>query len=271
MSESLAAWEAAAPGWERQRDEVWAASRVIGEKLVEALDPQPGQTILELAAGAGDTGFAAARRLRPDGKLLSTDFAPSMVAAAQRRAAELGIDNAEFRCLDAQDLDLPDASVDGVICRWGYMLMPDPGRALRETRRVLRPGGRLAFSVWAGGEDNPWAAVIGRTMVELGVVPLPQPGEPGIFALADPERIRELVAAAGFGEPALERVEMAWDYGSFDGWWAFTMELAGALSATISKLHPEEQQRVRAAVGERAKRFAPDYVVPGVCWNVTTS
>jgi SAM-dependent methyltransferase len=271
MSESLSAWEAAAPGWERQREEVWSASRVVGEKLVDGLDPRPGQTILELAAGAGDTGFLAARRVGPEGKLLSTDFAAGMVSAARRRAEELGIDNAEFRRLDAQQLDLPDASIDGVLCRWGYMLMPDPAAAFAETRRVLRPGGRLVFSVWAGPEQNPWAATIGRTMIELGFVPAPQPGEPGIFALADPGRIRELLAAAGFEEPRIEPVEMAWSYGSFDGWWRFTLELAGALAAVIATLTPEQVGAVRATAAERAERFAPDYVVPGVCWNVTSA
>jgi SAM-dependent methyltransferase len=271
MSESLTAWEAAAPGWEREREAVWAASHVVGERLVDALDPQPGQTILELAAGAGDTGFTAARRLGPEGRLLSTDFSPRMVEAARRRARELGIENVEFHRIDAQAIDLPDASVDGVLCRWGYMLMPDPAAAFAETRRVLRAGGRLAFSVWAGGDVNPWASTIGRTMVELGVVPPPQSGDPGIFALADPDRIRAVVVAAGFAEPEIERVEMEWSYGSFDGWWRFTLELAGALAAVIARLSPEEQVRVRAAAERNAERFAPDYVVPGLCLNVTAS
>jgi SAM-dependent methyltransferase len=239
--------------------------------MVDALDPQTGETVLELAAGAGDTGFVAARRLGPTGRLLTTDFAPRMVEAARRRAAELGIGNAEIRRMDAQALDLPDASVDGVLCRWGYMLMPDPAAAFAESRRVLRPGGRLVFSVWAGPEANPWAATIGRTMVDLGFVPAPQPGEPGIFALADPDRVRELVRGAGFAEPEIEPVEMAWDYGSFDGWWSFTLELAGALSAVIAKLAPEQVVDVRAQAAARASRFAPEYIVPGLCWVVTTS
>ena len=271
MSESLTAWEAAAPGWERERDAVWAASHVVGERLVDALDPRPGQTVLELAAGAGDTGFTAARRLGPTGRLLSTDFSPRMLEAARRRARELGVENVEFQRVDAQAIPLPDESVDGVLCRWGYMLMPDPAAAFAETRRVLRAGGRLVFSVWADGDANPWASTIGRTMVELGVVPQPQPDDPGIFALASPDRIRELVVGAGFAEPEIERVEMSWSYGSFDGWWRFTLELAGALAAIVAQLAPEERVQVRAAAERNAERFAPDYVVPGVCLNVTTS
>jgi SAM-dependent methyltransferase len=271
MSNLLETWERAAPGWERERDKVWAASQVVGQRMVDALDPRPGQVILELAAGPGDTGFSAARRIRPDGRLLSTDFSPRMVEAARRRAAELGIDNADFLTIDAQAIALPDASVDGVLCRWGYMLMSEPKAALTETRRVLRPGGKLVFSVWADAEANPWASVIGRTMVELGVVPPPQPGEPGIFALAQPDRIRDLVRDAGFADPEIERVEMAWTYGSFAEWWRFTLELAGALAATIDQLTPVEQARVRATAERTAASFGPDYVVPGACLNVLTS
>ena len=80
----------------------------VGEWLVDALDPQPGETVLELAAGVGDTGFAAARRLGPEGRLITTDFSDQMVEAARRRADELGVSNAEFRTLDAERMDLDD-------------------------------------------------------------------------------------------------------------------------------------------------------------------
>ena len=158
-------WERMAPGWEDRRDWVWEASRSVGEWMVDRLCPQRGQTLLELAAGAGDTGFAAVARLGGDGRLISTDFSSRMIQAAQRRAAELGLDNVEFRAMDAERMDLGDDSVDGVLCRWGYMLMADPQTALRETRRVLRDKGRLVFSVWAAPEHNLWASVPARVLV----------------------------------------------------------------------------------------------------------
>jgi ubiquinone/menaquinone biosynthesis C-methylase UbiE len=111
-------WERMAPGWEERRDWVWEASRAVGEWMVDRLAPQPGQTLLELAAGAGDTGFAAIARLAGEGRLISTDFSPRMVKAAQRRAAELGLTNIEFRVMDAERMDLAEDSVDGVLCRW---------------------------------------------------------------------------------------------------------------------------------------------------------
>src|SRR4029077_20985188 len=129
---------------------------------------------------------------------LVTDFAPRMVVAARRRAAELGIANADCRELNAERMTLESGSVDGVVCRWGYMLMPGPAAAFAETYRVLRPGGRLAFSVFGAPEHNPWASVVGRVLVSGGHRAPPAPTAPGIFALSDPTRVQELLSRAGF-------------------------------------------------------------------------
>ena len=142
---SRAVWDAVATGWYTQREELWKSTRPVSEWMVRKLDPQPGDTVLELAAGLGDTGLMAARLVGESGRVIITDFAPEMVAAARRRAEEMGVENAEFRVLDAERMDLETDSVDGVLCRWGYMLMTNPAKAFAETRRVLRPGGAASF------------------------------------------------------------------------------------------------------------------------------
>src|ERR687896_1741169 len=111
----------------------------------QGFDPQPGETILELAAGTGDTGFDAAERLGAEGRLISSDFSPAMLDEAQKRGVERGVENVEYRVIDATKVALEDDSVDGVLCRFGYMLMTDVEAALSETRRGLRPGGKLAL------------------------------------------------------------------------------------------------------------------------------
>jgi ubiquinone/menaquinone biosynthesis C-methylase UbiE len=129
-----------ATGWYTQREDLWKNSRPVSEWMVRKLDPQPGDTVLELAAGLGDTGFMAARLVGESGRVIITDFAPEMVAAARQRAEEMDVGNAEFRTLDVERMDLEMNSVGGVLCRWGYMLMINPAAAFAETRRVLRPG-----------------------------------------------------------------------------------------------------------------------------------
>ncbi len=186
-------WETMAPGWEKWRAPIEATSLPVREWMIRELAPRPGDTILELAAGFGDTGQAAAEIVGESGRVISTDFSPTMVDIARRRGDELGLTNVEYRVMDAERIELEDDSVDGVLCRWGYMLMPDPAAALAETRRVLQPAGRLTLAVWREAERNPWISIVGRMLLARGHVPPPEPGAPGMFTMARDERIRELL------------------------------------------------------------------------------
>jgi SAM-dependent methyltransferase len=266
---SLEIWEAMAQGWERHRVFLWEASRPVSRSMLAGLDPQGGQTILELAAGTGETGFEAARAIAPGGRLIQTDFSPAMVEAARRGTARLGLDNVEHRVMDAEHIDLDDDSVDGVLCRWGYMLMADPSAAMAETRRVLREGGRLALSVWGAPERNPWAAVPGRALMDHSGEPPPGPDEPGIFALADPGRLRSLIRTAGFGEPRLEDVEVNLHFDDFDAVWRFVTELAGGIALALKAMPEGDRDAVRELTerGMQPFRSYGGIELPGVALN----
>ncbi len=270
--QSRAAWGAVAPGWHAQREVLWKSSRPVSEWMVRRLDPQPGDTVLELAAGLGDTGLMTTRLVGEAGRVIVTDFTPEMIAAARQRAEELGVHNAEFRVLDAEHMDLETDSVDGVLCRWAYMLMIDPAAAFAETRRVLRLGGRLAFSVWAARERNPVLSLVGTVLVELGHIPPPDPEAPGAFAMADPGRIRELVVGAGFAEPEIEEVSFRWPFADRDAYWRYLTETSASASPVLRALSPEEQDKVRERVHEAARPFqsGEGYDFPAVCLNAVT-
>jgi SAM-dependent methyltransferase len=179
-----------------------------------------------------------------------------MVAVAARHAHGLGVENAEFRVLDAERIELADDAVDGVLCRWGYMLMADPAAALAETYRVLRRGGRLSCAVFGDPGQNPWAALPARVLQEHGHMPPPQAGAPGIFALADPERLRGLFAQAGFSEPQIDEVQFTWRFDDADDYWDFLTGSAGALAVVIERLEQDERARVRHEIAELAAPFA---------------
>jgi ubiquinone/menaquinone biosynthesis C-methylase UbiE len=266
---SLENWDRIAPNWESERDFVMSSTGVVSERLVERLDPQPGNTVLDIAAGTGDTGFMAAERIGEDGRLVSTDFAPAMVEAAKRNGAAQGLDNVEHRVLDAENMDLDDDSFDRVVARWGYMLMADPAAALAETRRVLRDDGRLSFAVWARPDQNLWASIPAMVLVERGLIPPPEPGAPGIFAMADPDRIRELVTGAGFGEPDIEQVEVEWRYDEVDAHWKFTLKLAGPLADVISRLDEDERESIRTEVRSKIEPLMQSGEVSGITHVVT--
>jgi ubiquinone/menaquinone biosynthesis C-methylase UbiE len=259
-----------APGWEERNEWMTDLTGAVNEWIVAQADPQPGQTILDVAAGPGDLGFRVAERVGPEGKVLSTDFAPEMVEVARRVGAARGAGNVEYRVLDAERMDLDDDSVDAIVCRWGYMLMADPAAALRESRRVLRDGGALALAVWAAPDRNPWAALPAMTLVQRGHVPPPEPGAPGIFAMADPELIRSLVTGAGFGEPRIEEIAFEFRYQDFDEVWAVLIKLAGPIARVLKSLPDDERQATRDAIEETVAPFRADdgsYSTPALCWG----
>jgi ubiquinone/menaquinone biosynthesis C-methylase UbiE len=264
-------WGQMAAGWADRREWMNDITGRVNEWLAEKADPQPGQTILDIAAGMGDLGFRVAERVGDEGHVISTDFAPEMVDAARRNGEARGLTNVEYRVLDAESMDLDDDSVDGVVCRWGYMLMADPGAALEQTRRVLRDGGPLAFAVWGTPERNPWAAVPGMTIVQRGHMPPPEPGAPGIFALGDPGRIRELVTGAGFGEPELEEITVDFRYADFDDLWDTLLRLTGPLARVLRVLPDDERQATRAAIMDNLSPYRQEdgsYSAPGATWGV---
>ena len=254
-----------APGWERRRAQLEEAMTPVREWLVRELAPRPGDTVLELGAGPGDTGFTAAAIVGERGRLISTDFSPDMVDVARRRGAELGLDNVDYRVMDAERIELDSGSVDGVLCQSGYMLMPDPAAALSETRRVLRAGGRLALSVWGSPEDNPWASVPGRILVERGHMPAPEPGAPGVFSMAG-ERTRALLEGAGFTAVRTEEVGMRWVFNDLEDYERWLTEVAGAFAMAIRGLSEGEREAFRTRLEGAVRPFAVDgrYEIPGV-------
>jgi SAM-dependent methyltransferase len=247
-AESRDRWERAAAGWQSERAAFQRSAEPVSRWLVDAIDPQPGQTILELAAGAGDTGLLAAERVGPEGGVIITDGAEAMVDVARARAEEVGARNVELRAMEAEWIDLAAASVDGVMSRWGYMLLADPEAALRETRRVLRPGGRVALAVWDAPEANPWLAVQGREAVRAGLWEAPQRGDPGPFALADRERLEELLATAGFADVEIDGLDLTFEAPSLDAWWEHTRRQSTWLSDALARLSPAEHYAFRDAV-----------------------
>jgi SAM-dependent methyltransferase len=255
-------WRSVADGWGRRRGEMWEATQPVSERMVELLAPQPGDTVLELAGGSGDTGFLAAERIGRSGRLIESDFVEEIVHNARRRGAELELENAEFQVIDAEAIGLPDESVDGVLCRWGFMLASDPAAALAETRRVLRPNGRVAFAVWGTPDENLWASTVGRVLVEHGLVPPPEPDTPGPFRLGDRERVKALVAGAGLDLAAHEDLEVEFRYDDADDFWETTLDVSQALRAAAASGDVAAVAAARTDLGERLEAFrAGDSIV----------
>jgi ubiquinone/menaquinone biosynthesis C-methylase UbiE len=272
--ESRERWARAAAGWEARADWFHAQTLPVAAWLVEAVDPQPGQTILDLAAGVGDTGFLAAELIQPGGTLITADFSPDMLSAAQRRAQRLGVTNARFRQMDANlPLDQPAASLDGVLCRWGYMLLNDGEDALRETRRTLKRGAAVALAAWTAADENLWSAAPGWILERRGVLG-PAPPGPGQFAWAEPGAVADHMEAAGFVEPRVERIALDFRFADVDEWWTHVIQTSARVGEADRGLGFATRSDVLADLERAAEPFEqPDgtLVIPGATWVATAT
>jgi SAM-dependent methyltransferase len=257
-SASLQSWSTVAPAWVELISKVDRQLRRAAEWMVAAVDLQPGDRVLELAGGPGTISLAAAEAVGQDGRVTCTDFAEPMVEAARQRAAAEGAANTEHRVMDAEAIDLPDGAVDVVLCRMGYMLMADPAQAIRESARVLAPGGRLALAVWSDAQANPWAAIPMRAIMQHLGSPPPPPDAPGLFALADAERLRSLLTDAGLSAVRTELLDDVVEYESPEAWLGVTGRLAGPVRALLDNLDDDGRAAISAAVAQASAPFRQD-------------
>ena len=258
--------EAIAPTWERRRAEIEAAIAPVRQWMLRELAPCAGDTVLELGAGVGDTGFDAAEIAGEPGRLISTDFSPAMVAAARRRGAERGLDNVEYRVMDAERIELDDDSVDGVLCRLAYMLMPEPDAALAETRRVLRPGGRVALAVWGALERNPYFTIVAGVLGAHGHLPPLDPSGIPAVSMASADRTSSRLASAGFSRVRTEEVSVHFEVPDPAGYLSLVADTAGPIGLVLRGVPATDRAAIEAAVAEPLARFSTGrgYEIPGV-------
>jgi len=235
-------------------------------RLLELAALRPGDRVLELACGAGGLGLAAAERVAPGGDVVLSDVVEEMTSIAAARANALGLDNASTCVLDLDCIDQPDASFEVVLCREGLMFASDHARAAGEISRILRPGGRVALSVWASRERNPWLGLVFDAVSAQVGAPMPPPGMHGPFSLDDADHLAGLFSGAGLTDVVVTELETPLHVASFDEWWTRTSALAGPLTNILSALPADAAQALRARVQETARAYetAAGLEFPGV-------
>jgi ubiquinone/menaquinone biosynthesis C-methylase UbiE len=259
-------WSAVAPGWERNADFIDSRTADLTATMLDAVALEPGDRVLELACGPGGLGLAAAERVGSQGEIVLSDVVPAMTEIAAARAMDRGLGNVSTLDLDLERIDQPDESYDAVLCREGIMLVPDPKQAAMEVRRVLKPGGRAAVSVWGPQERNPWlGAMLGAVGAQLGGT-FPPPGMPGPFALDGRDKLLTVLSDAGFEDIDVSEVEAPWRGASFDQWWQVTSALAGPLAKVLEAQPPEAVEGIRSHAREALAGYetADGLEIPGV-------
>jgi SAM-dependent methyltransferase len=201
----------AGPTWVRFQERLDAQIEPHGALALAALGPRAGERVLDVGCGCGTTSLELAARVGAKGEVVGVDISAPMLARAEERACEAGVTHLRFLQADAQTGALPEARFDAVFSRFGVMFFEEPEAAFANLRQALQPGGRLAFVSWQAPDRNPWVTTpMAAVAPLLEMPPPPPPGSPGMFGLADPERVRAVLAAAGFEDVAVraETVEM---------------------------------------------------------------
>lgn len=247
-------WENVAPAWHRWWPIIETGAQPVSEALLDMAALAPGNRVLDLASGIGEPAAGAARRVGPEGRVIATDLAPAMVARGQQRARQLGLDNLEFRVMDAGAPDLAAASVEAVLCRWGLMFVADLPATLAGLHDLLVPDGRLATSVWAAQEKVPSISLPGRAMKEFLDLPPPGDDERTPFQLADIDALEAALAAAGFVDLERRDVVVTFDFPSAEDYLAFTKG-ASRIERRIAHIDAERRAAAWRALAEALGAF----------------
>jgi SAM-dependent methyltransferase len=266
-------WAEVADGWGEHANHVDERSARLTEDMLDRARLVPGDRVLDLACGPGGAGLAAAQRIAPTGEVVLSDVAAEMTAIAAARAQTRGLTNVSTRVLDLEQIAEADASFDVVLCREGLMLVPDPARALRETRRVLRPGGRVALAVWGPRERNPWLSVMfDAVSAQLGC-PVPPTGIPGPFSLQDRDKLAALLAEAGLSHVEVSEAQVPLRANSFEEWWTARCALAGPLTKILASVPDETAEAIRNRAREATRPYdtADGLEFPGVALLATAT
>jgi len=230
-------WASAAAGWRRRDELLRKGAAPVTERMLELSGISSGSRLLDIASGTGEPAISAAQIVGESGKVIGTDLVDEMLAIAREKTAKAELGNIEFHCIDAETLDFAAASFDAVTIRWGLMFMPEPLTCLAAAHKALKQNGRISLACWTALEKNPFVGVLIKTLSNYMDIPVPPPGTPGIFAFADPERLRDVLASAGFRNIVLE--EMAIDVIEVaDGraYWQAISDLAAPVMALINQL-----------------------------------
>jgi ubiquinone/menaquinone biosynthesis C-methylase UbiE len=240
-------WNKISSGWKKWDGMTMDFLKPMGDEIIRVLQPSGGDIVLDIAAGTGEPGLTIAQMLN-GGKVYITDIAEKMVEISRENALHRGIDNVEALTCDVSELPFPDNTFDAISCRFGFMFFPDMELAAREMNRVLKPGGRMATSVWNVSEKNFWVTAIMGSINKNIQMPSPVPGAPSMFRCAADGFMTDLLLKTGFKNISETEIYGKLDCGNAEGYWNFMNEVAGPVAAALSNVDNDIKVKIKAEV-----------------------
>ncbi|MDZ4794892.1 MAG: methyltransferase domain-containing protein [Bacteroidota bacterium] len=252
-------WNKFSAGWKKWDVLTMDFLKPMGDEIIASIKPAGRQTILDIAAGTGEPGLTIATMLE-GGSVTITDLSEDMLLIAKENAAGRGILNIETMACDVCDLPFPDNSFDAISCRFGFMFFPDMQLAANEMARVLKPGGRIATSVWNVPEKNFWVTAMMGTIYKYMELPTPPPGAPGMFRCAQPGLMKGIFEKAGFRNVTEKEVASTLNSGTVDTYWNMMTEIGAPIVAALSKADDTTRQKIKKEVFELVHQKYPGTV-----------
>jgi SAM-dependent methyltransferase len=239
-------WNAAAgPTWAELQEPLDRQLAPLGRAAMAALAPQAGERILDIGCGAGETSLELGAAVAPGGQVIGADISATLLEVARRRAE--GATGVSFIEADAQTWPFEPASFDAMFSRFGVMFFADPAAAFRNILLALKPGGRIAFVCWRSPMDNPIMTLPMMAAAQhLPPPPPPEPGAPGPFGFADPERVRAILGDAGFTDVEIRAHDEKVGGGDLDAAVGLALKV-GPLGAALRDA-PDKREAVIASV-----------------------
>lgn len=249
-------WNKFSTGWKKWDELFMDFLKPMGNEIIRMLHPKKDDFILDVAAGTGEPGLSIASML-DGGKVIITDLAEDMLEIARENAERRGIENIETIACDVCELPFADNSFDAISCRFGFMFFPDMLLAAKEMVRVLRPGGKIATSVWSGPEKNFWITATMGTITKNMELPAPPPGSPGMFRCAKDGFIADLFQQAGLKNISQKEVVGKLNCKTTHVYWKVMTELAAPVVAALGKADKGVREKIRKEVYEVVNKKFP--------------
>ncbi len=258
-NDALREWHNNATHWVRHSEIIRTMFAPVTRTLIAEADIRPGQSVIDVAAGAGEPTLTIAQHIGESGSVMCTDPVAEMLAAARSKAERLGLQNVDFRRCEAQSLPFSDHTYDAVVSRLGIMFVPDPNAALKEMLRVVKPGGTITLVVWQKSELNPFCYLITDVMSRHVPSPPADPDAPSAFRFAEPGKLARALTAAG----AVDVRELMLEFQieapiSLTEFWEIRSTTSGTLREKLATLPPAEVQQIAMEVQEEVSPFFPN-------------
>ena len=250
-------WNSVAPAWQKWWKTIERGTEGVSRRLVELAEIKPGSRVLDIATGMGEPALTAANQVGKSGQVLATDISPQMLSFAKQRAISLGLqDVIEFKEGDAETIDLPPSTFDAALCRFGLMLFQDFKASLSNIYRSLVEGGHFAAAVWASPDKVPFIFVPLNTVLKETNSQPPPPGSPGPFSMSELNSLKNSYLTPGFKDPAIERMNVAFDFDSPGDFTTFTIEHGGpVLQKMLAGQTDERRKDILNAISKAAEKY----------------